>query len=63
MSSISEDRRSELWMQAVVETSNHYYLLKKKHGEFPVTGDMIMLETDRRFARLCRWERDTLQKH
>lgn len=42
-----EDKKSKLWMQAVVETSSHFYLEKKRHGDFPVTGDMIKLETDK----------------
>lgn len=49
---ITEEKKSELWMQAVVNTSNHFYFKKKEYGDFPVTGDMIKCETDRQYARL-----------
>ena len=44
--------KDDVWLQAVVMTSNYFYLKEKKYGKFPVTPDMIKLQTDLTYARL-----------
>lgn len=52
-----ENMNDPLWLQAVVNTHNHFYYLHKKHGQFPVTGDMIKCKTDREYTWLKKQQK------